>query len=295
MKANIEISVIVPAFNEEKSISETISRLKSTLKDLKYEIIVVSDGSTDKTREIIEKKYDDVVLINHRTNKGYGASLKDGIRVAKYEWIAITDADGTYPIHEIPNLLKYADNYDMIVGARIKKGAKIPAIRKPAKWMLNQLTNYLTKTKIPDINSGLRVFRKDIAQRFESLFPDGFSFTTTITIATLANGYDIKYVPIEYYKREGKSSISPLRDFVGFTQLIVRIVLYFKPLNFFIPVSLFFLIISMLLAVKDLLNYCGGGFLECRLGLLSIGVFIFAIQIAFLGLIADLVIKRTKL
>ncbi len=294
-KEKNSISVIIPAYNEEKSIEETINKVKLTLKKtrINHEIIVIDDGSKDKTKEIIKNKFKDIILIEQEENRGYGASLKEGIKNAKYKWIAITDADGTYPIEEISKLLEYIPKYTMVVGARTKKGAKIPSLRKPAKWFLNKLANYLTKTKIPDLNSGLRVFRKDAAERFESLLPDGFSFTTTITIACLSNNYKLKYLPIDYYKREGKSSINPVREFVNFTLLIVKIILYFKPLHFFIPAALFFILSGSLWAIRNLINSYPTGFLN--IGLFSVLLIICGIQIGFLGLLADLVIKRTKL
>lgn len=296
VKTKLNVSIIIPAYNEEVSIKDTLEKISLILseEEINYEIIVVDDGSTDNTKQII-KQFKKVVLLEHLNNQGYGASLKDGIKIAKFPWILITDADGTYPIEEIPNLCKFVPDYDMVVGARIKKSAKIPSLRKPAKWFLNKLANYLTHTEIPDLNSGLRIFRKEIALRFMSLFPNGFSFTTTITIASLTNDYKVKYIPIDYFKREGKSTISPIRDFVGFTQLIIRLVLYFRPLNFFIPMSLLLLVFSIVWSTKDLFQYCIGGFWSCRIGLFSAMVFLFAMQILFFGLLADLMIKRTKL
>lgn len=292
--SEIGVSVIVPAYNEENSISGTLDKLKAVMKSaaVRYEIIIVDDGSKDKTNDVIKKRFRDVVLIEHGENKGYGASIKDGIKAARYDWILITDADGTYPIEDVPALLEHVPGYDMVVGARTKKGVRIPLLRRPAKWFLNKMANYLTRTKIPDLNSGFRLFRKDIAERFESLFPDGFSFTTTITIACLCNNYRVKYVPIEYYKREGKSSIRS-RDFVGFTQLITRMMLYFRPLRFFIPISLIVLLFSVGWGVKDLVQSCSDGFFACRIGSFAPIMFMFAIQIAFLGLLADLLIQRT--
>ena len=303
MDEKIKLSVIVPAFNEEKSIASTIQKIQETLQNLsdqsisnlaKYEIIIVDDGSRDKTKEVV-REFKNVVLVEHLINKGYGASLKDGIKKARYGWICITDADGTYPIQDIPRLLADIPAYDMVIGARTGKSVHIPALRKPAKWFLTQLANYLTRTKIPDLNSGLRIFRKDIAERFEELFPNGFSFTTTITLASLTNGYQVKFIPIDYYKREGKSSISAIRDFTGFTQLIIRLVLYFRPLNFFLPLSLFFLAISAIWVTRDLTSYCSAGFSSCRIGLFSVLLFLFSMQILLFGLLAYLIIRRTKL
>ncbi|MBI5065270.1 glycosyltransferase family 2 protein [Candidatus Woesearchaeota archaeon] len=290
------ISVIVPCYNEGKSVSQTLDRINEIFKKstVDFEVIVVNDGSKDNTAQVLENYSGKIKIATNHPNKGYGASLKKGISISKYDWIAIVDADGTYPIEDFKSLLEFIPAYDMVVGARTKN-ASIPLLRRPAKLFLTKLARYLTGRKIPDLNSGMRVFHKRIFQRFEPLFPDGFSFTTTITMSCLTNEYSVKFIPIEYYKREGKSSIKPLKDFMGFTQLIIRLALYFKPLNVFLPISFFFFLLSIVLSMKDLVNYCSTNFFTCRIGVFSALVFIFAVQTAFLGLLADLIIKRTKL
>ena len=288
----MNISIIVPTFNEEESIAEVIGTIETAMRayEIEHEIIVVDDGSTDKTLEIVRSK--GVKIVRHDQNRGYGAALKSGIARANYDLIAITDADGTYPASDIPVLSKHIndDGYDyaMVVGSRTGDHVKIPFLRKPAKWLLGQLANYLSECKIPDLNSGLRVFKRELVERFYDLLPDAFSFTTTITIAALTNGYQVKYVPINYYQRRGRSSIKPLRDFLGFVSLIVRLIVYFKPLNFFLPASLALLVVGLSKALIDVFhqNYFGVG---------SAIVILTAIQIGFLGLLADLILKRTKL
>jgi glycosyltransferase involved in cell wall biosynthesis len=286
----MNISVIIPCYNEARAIIPTLKRIKNTLESIgiNHEIIVIDDASTDISKKLIKSFPKKISLIEHDYNQGYGASLKDGIRKAKYEWIVITDADGTYPFEALPRLLRYVPKYDMVIGARTGKHVKIPFVRRPAKWFLKKLSEYLTKRKIPDLNSGLRIFKKDIANRFMSLFPDGFSFTTTITIACLTNKYRVKFIPINYYKRKGKSSISAFRDFSGFIQLILRLTLYFKPLNIFVPFSLLLFFIGFIKIWIDFL--IAGSF-----GLGGAILMLTAIQIGFLGLIADMIIKRTKL
>jgi len=234
------ISVIVPVFNEEQSIGKVVQGIHSALKKSRqsFEIVVVDDCSTDSTHESISQlpKSLKVWEIRHGTNRGYGASLKTGIRNAKSETIVIIDADETYPAGKIPELVKALEGYDMVVGSREGMSKSVPFSRRPAKWMLTKLCSYLSETRIPDINSGLRVFRKSDAERFFPILSNRFSFTTTITLAYLTNNLSVKYVPIEYFKREGKSTVSP-RDFFGFLSLIIKTISYFNPMKVFLPVS----------------------------------------------------------
>ena len=154
--------------------------------------------------------------------------------------VVITDSDGTYPNDRIPELAAMMTDWDMVVGARTGDEVRVPLVRRPAKWALNMLANVLVETRIPDLNSGLRVFRREVVLRFLPILPNGFSFTTTITLAMLSEGYRVTFVPIDYYARQGRSKIRPVYDTLNFLQLIVRTVLYFNPLRVFLPLSLFF-------------------------------------------------------
>jgi len=287
----IEVSIIIPAYNEEKNISNVINKIGSCLeeKQIKYEIIVVNDGSTDRTEEMALKSRYLTTLISHSKNLGYGASIKTGLKTASYPWIAIIDADGTYPEEEIYNMIIFAEKHDldMVVGARIGKDVKIPTIRKPVKFLINKLANYLTGKKIPDLNSGLRIIKKNILEKFLYLLPDGFSFTSTITLAMLANNYEIGYYPISYFKRTGKSKIRPIRDTINFIQLIIRTVMYFEPLKIFIPISLILFLMAVIAFILRQIK--GGGFAITIVILLTTSLHMLAI-----GMLADLIDKRLK-
>ena len=177
-----------------------------------------------------------VRVVQHRRNRGYGSALKTGITASKYDWILITDADGTYPAESIPALLEHAAENDMVVGARTGKSVKIPLIRRPPKWFLRKLAGYLAGQTFPDLNSGLRLMRKSMVRRYEHLLPPGFSFTTTITLAAACNGHDLKYVSIDYHARLGRSKIRPYHAY-EFTLLILRTIVFFNPLKVFIPLG----------------------------------------------------------
>jgi glycosyltransferase involved in cell wall biosynthesis len=196
------------------------------------EIIVVDDGSKDGTAAAALQA--GARVLRHRSNRGYGAALKTGITAATSQYIVITDADGTYPSEYIPELLARLEQADMVVGARIGKKVKIPLVRRPAKWVLNRLANYLTSARIPDLNSGLRAFRRDIAMQYFTILPDQFSFTTTITLAMHCDKYAVTYLPIDYRGRRGRSKIVPW-DAGSFLILILRTSMLFRPLRVFVP------------------------------------------------------------
>ncbi|MCF6290513.1 MAG: glycosyltransferase family 2 protein [Desulfobacterales bacterium] len=282
------LSLVIPAFNEEKGIVGVVRQIVEVggRLGLPCEIIVVDDGSTDSTPAKLAGLAG-IRLVRHQRNAGYGAALKSGIRAARYNWICITDGDGTYPNEKIPDLLAAMDKNDMVVGARLGAAARIPLIRRPAKWLLNKLANYLVQHRIPDLNSGLRIFDKRIAQRFLNILPDGFSFTSTITLAMLSNNYRVLYLPIEYHVRTGKSKIRPIHDTLNFLQLIVRTILYFDPLRIFLPAGISLILVSTVLF--GLRQLQGGGY-----GV-TIPMFLLAgIQVLAIGMLADLIDRRMK-
>ena len=285
-------SIIIPVYNEEKNIISTVNEIQevfaaSSIKE--YEVIVVDDGSTDNTARVLKESHLHVLLVSHEQNKGYGASLKTGIRKSKYDIIAITDADGTYPVKEIPKLYREMSDCDMAVGARTGKKVKIPLVRRPAKWLLAKLANYLAETKIPDMNSGLRLFRKNDALRLFSILPNGFSFTTTLTLAMLTNDMQVKFLPINYMKRKGKSKIRPLRDTLNFVRLIVRTILYFNPLKVFVPIALLLFLLSLGIFLYS--AFALDRILDTTVSIL----FVAGLHMLSIGMIADIIDKRNKL
>ena len=285
-------SIIIPVFNEEEWIEKTIREMDELQGKSDFEaaeVIFVNDGSIDRSGTILKNLMNSYFkVIQHRFNKGYGAAIKTGIRNAKHESIVITDADGTYPNERIPELIKIFQegNYDMVVGARVGSKVKIPLIRKPAKWFIAKLASYLTGTKIPDLNSGLRVMKKEVAEKYIRILPDGFSFTSTITLAMLTNGYSVKYVPIDYFKRAGKSKIKPIQDTLNFIQLIIRTVLYFNPLKVFVPLSLFLVLLAFLVLFGSWV--LTGKAMDVTFGV----VLMTAVMVMAIGMLADLIDKR---
>jgi glycosyltransferase involved in cell wall biosynthesis len=287
------VTFVVPAFDEEDSIEGVVGRLSSLAIGVPVEIIVVDDGSTDGTARVLEslaKKHERLTVLRHERNKGYGAALKTGFARARHDVVVITDADGTYPEHKIGELLaRIDDGAEMAVGARTGADVNIPLARRPAKAFLRRLASYLAGTDIPDLNSGLRAMRRDLVMRYRPILPQGFSFTTTITLAALTNDHRVDYVTIDYKKRAGRSKIRPIRDTLGFTSLIVRTVLYFNPLKVLYPVAGIVLVALLASLWFDIFVTTPAN-LSDKTTLLFVAFF----QVLSVGLIADLIDKRSR-
>ena len=204
------LSIVIPAYNEEKAIPGVIAELRGVFdaNHLRNEILVVDDGSSDRSAQAALAS--GARVLRHRNNRGYGASLKTGISAARYDIVAIIDADGSYPSSSIPAMLRELAKADMVVGSRVGANVQIPMVRRPAKWVLKHLANYVSASHIPDLNSGLRVFRREIALQYFPILPDQFSWTSTITLAMHCDKYAVRYLPIDYRPRIGRSKIVPV-------------------------------------------------------------------------------------
>lgn len=283
-------SVIIPCYNEESVIGETAAVLSAALGDeAAYECVFVNDGSTDGTAEKladVERTYDRFRVVEHERNLGYGAALKTGIRQAKHELIAIIDADGTYPIADLPRLVELMRGHDMVVGARTGKNVTYSKLRALPKYFLKRWVSLIANRKVPDINSGMRVFRKDVAKEFFGILPDGFSFTITITLAMLTNKRPTLFTPIDYHSRVGQSKIKPIKDTLRFITIIGRTGVYFAPLRIFMPV------VGILLAcgVLSLLYDISIGNLTDK----TVLIFVTAMNAAMFAALADMLDKRLK-
>lgn len=273
-----KLSIIIPAYNEEKSIGVLLQRLKDRCTGQNYEVIVVDDGSTDNTCNVA--KDIGVNVIRHPYNKGYGAAIKTGIRSAESEIVIIMDADGQHNPDDIHSFMKFIGEYDMIVGAR-RKDSQFSLSRRPWKKLLSIIANYLAARKIPDLNSGFRTIRKERLIEFMHILPNGFSFSTTITLALLKAGYNVKYIPIRTLKREGRrSNVNFLRDGVRTVMLIIRTIVLFDPLKVFTPVSLLLFVIGVSFSIYGAMVYG-------RVPGTGVIVILSSIYIFFFGVLAD--------
>jgi glycosyltransferase involved in cell wall biosynthesis len=225
-------SVVIPAYNEAVAIGEVIKAVRAIDS---YEILVVDDGSTDGTAKVAEAHGVRVIRLRH--NRGYGAALKAGIRAAKQDIIVTLDADGQHDPTDIPRLLETLAECDLATGARTRD-SHTSWLRRPGKFVLGQAANYLAGMRLPDLNCGLRAFKRDVAMRYFHILPNGFSFSTTLLLAMLKGGYEVTFVPVVTHERIGKSEVKQVRDGMATLLLIIRTIALFDPLKVFLPVSL---------------------------------------------------------
>jgi glycosyltransferase involved in cell wall biosynthesis len=287
----LDVTVVLPAFNEVGHVRDEVDRITTALKESRYsfEILVVDDGSTDGTAEAVDG-LPFVRLLRFPVNRGSGTARRIGSMQARGRFVAWTDADMTYPNERIPELVDYLEETgaDQVVGARTSEEGTYKALRVPAKWAIRRLAEYLTQTRIPDLNSGLRVFRKDVARPYLRLLPPGFSCVTTITLSFLANGHVVDYVPITYRERAGRSHFHPIKDAYRYILQILRMVTYFEPLRVFGPVALTLLVVGTGKFVFDQIREPFAIAANTLLMLLG-GLILFAV-----GLLADLIVRTHR-
>lgn len=255
MKINndkVKLSIIIPVYNEEQVIGQIASDLKKELNrlGLEQEIIIVNDGSTDASKNILET-IPEIKLLHHHRNKGYGASLKTGARHSQYEWLLFFDGDGQHKVEYIKEFVRHTEEHDIIIGAR--QGYQGPYLRQPGKKLLHWTANYLAGTKIPDLNSGFRLVKKEFFLKHQHIFPDGFSLSTTSTLAFLKEGLNVKYIPVTINRRTGKSSLK-ISDGFNTLMLILRLIMLFSPLKIFLPISVTGFVVSISWMIYDLIN-----------------------------------------
>jgi glycosyltransferase involved in cell wall biosynthesis len=284
-----KFSVIIPVFNEESALPSFLENLFSVINGRDMEVIVVDDGSTDQGAGILERyaMESKIKLVRHNHNQGYGSSLKSGLRAASAEKVLIIDADGSYSPENIPALLERSDRYEMVVASR-KSGFKVePLLRRVFKWLVLRMLHYLAGYQIPDLNSGMRLFNKSTALKYASILPEGFSFTSTITLIFLSEGFSIEYFDIDYQPRAGKSKFR-LSELSSLSLLLLRTIMYFNPLKFFIPLSL--ALVTLALAISFFSIFVLKRFMDVT----AVVILLSAVQTFIVGLLADLLLRLKK-
>jgi glycosyltransferase involved in cell wall biosynthesis len=284
-----DVSVVLPVYNEKGHLRDEIDRIRAALdaSPYSYEIIVVDDGSDDGS-EIELAAIPDIRLIRHPVNRGSGSARRTGTTAAVGRVVVWTDADMTYPNDEIPALVKSMEGYDQVVGARRTEEGTVKFFRVPAKWFIRSLASYLVQVRIPDLNSGLRAFRRDVGMQYMHQLPPGFSCVTTLTMSFLGNGYSIRYVPIDYAPRAGHSKFHWWKDTKRYLLQVIRMVLSYSPLRVFLPLGFALLAVGF---AKLAFDWTVRDF---SLAANTMLLFFAALQTITIGLLADLVVRMSK-
>jgi glycosyltransferase involved in cell wall biosynthesis len=286
---DLDVSIVLPIYNERGHLRAEIERIQGVMdvSEFSYEIIVVDDGSTDGSAEEL-RTIDGIRLIQYAQNRGAGAVRKIGTHKAKAPIVVWTDVDMSYPNEQIPELVRELEGYDQVVGARTSEEGTHKAARVPAKWAIRRLAEYLTRTSIPDLNSGFRAFRRDVAVQYLNIIPDGFSHVTTMTMAFLSNGYSVKHFDIPYAKRAGKSKFHWWSDTRRYLLQVVRMMLTYDPLRVLMPWAILLLGFATGKLIYDLATK------DWRVGTNTLLVFIGGFMVLLVAVLADLVVQVSK-
>ncbi len=284
-----DVSVVLPVHNEEACLEDEIIRIRDGLDASQYswEMVLVDDASTDRSAEIADK-FPWIRRITFQHNRGSGAARRIGSQAALGDIVVWTDADMTYPNHEIAKLVDELGDADQVVGARRTEEGTLRLLRAPTKWAIKKFASILTKSEIPDLNTGYRAFRREKAAPYLPLLPNGFSHVTTITLTMLMDGHKVVYTPIDYATRTGRSKFHPVRDTYVYVMQVLRMVTFFSPLTVFMPVGLTLLGLGGLKLIYDIIDH------PLKVAINTMLLLFAGFQIVVLALLADLVVARTR-
>ena len=255
------VTIILPCYNEEGHVVAEVERIARAMdgSGYSYELLAIDDGSTDQTLAKLREaapRFPQLEIVPMPRNGGSGVVRRIGTQRARGEIVAWTDADMTYPNERIPELVQVLEKdpmVDQVVGARTSEQGTYKLLRVPAKWLIRKFAERLSGARIPDLNSGMRAFRREVALPYLRLLPPGFSCVTTITLAFLSNNHEIQYVPIEYAQRAGRSKFKFVSDAYKYILQILRMIMYFNPLKVLMPLALTLLGVGALKAVYDVI------------------------------------------
>jgi len=287
------VSIVLPCYNEQGHVIDEVKRICATMdaSGYDYELLAIDDASTDETLDRLYKAaphFPRMQVVHFHRNGGSGVVRRIGTQRARGKIVVWTDADMTYPNERIPEFVRMLEEdatVDQIVGARTSEQGTYKMFRVPAKWFIRKLAEALTGAKIPDLNSGLRAFRREVALPYLRLLPPGFSCVTTITVAFLANQHDVYYVPIEYSKRAGRSKFRFITDAYRYILQVLRMVMYFNPLKVLMPLALFLVGLGAAKGVFDLIVH------PLLIAINTVLIFVSGLIIASMALLADLIVR----
>jgi polyisoprenyl-phosphate glycosyltransferase len=287
------VTVVLPCYNEQDHVLDELKRIDSAMlaSGYTYELLVIDDKSTDETLKLLRQAaphFPAMRLMPFRRNGGSGTARRIGTQEARGQIVVWTDADMTYPNERIPEFVRYLDenpDVDQVVGARTTEEGTHKWARVPAKWVIRKIASSLASVQIPDLNSGLRAFRRDVSLPYLRLLPPGFSCVTTITMAFLSNQHAVDYLPIDYAKRSGVSKFHPFRDAYRYILQVLRMVMYFNPLKVLMPFALWIMGLGFVKLITDLIRY------DWHVTTSSLLLLVVGFQIAVLALIGDLVVR----
>ena len=284
---------MLPCYNEQDHVLLEVERISAAMdaSEFSYELLVIDDKSTDRTLEVLQEalpRFPHMRLMPFRVNGGSGTARRIGTREAYGRIVVWTDADMTYPNERIPEFVRHLvrePGVDQVVGARTSEQGTHKVLRVPAKWMIRKVAETLSSTKIPDLNSGLRAFRRDVSLPYLRLLPPGFSCVTTLTMSFLSNQHPVEYLPIDYAKRAGTSKFHFTKDAYRYILQVLRMVMYFNPIKVLMPIALTLLGLSLIKGVVDVIRYNFGITTNAVL------LFISGLVIFTLALLADLIVR----
>jgi glycosyltransferase involved in cell wall biosynthesis len=289
----VDVTVVLPCYNEQDHVELELQRISKAMDDspFSYELLVIDDHSTDGTLKVLtdaETRYPHMRLIAFHRNGGSGTARRIGTADARGRIVVWTDADMTYPNERIPEFVQYLHDrphVDQVVGARTSEQGTIKMLRVPAKWTIRKVAEGLSGTKIPDLNSGLRAFRREVSLPYLRLLPPGFSCVTTLTMSFLSNQHTVDYLPIQYAKRSGISKFHFVRDAYRYILQVLRMVMYFNPIKVLMPLALVLFGTGAVKAITDVVRY------DFRVTTNAMLLIVTGLIIAAVALLADLIVR----
>jgi glycosyltransferase involved in cell wall biosynthesis len=287
------VSIVLPCYNEQGHVAAEVDRICAAMdvSGYAYELLAYDDASTDQTLASLQEiapQYPHLRVVHFDRNGGSGTVRRIGTQQARGDFVVWTDADMTYPNDRIPELVQILEKdhlIDQVVGARTSEQGTHKIFRVPAKWFIRKIAELLTNSTIPDLNSGLRVFRREVALPYLRLLPPGFSCVTTITLAFLCNQHDVRYIPIDYAKRSGQSKFHFFKDAYRYILQVLRMVMYFNPLKVLMPVALFLIGLGVAKGIYDMVVH------PLLFAVNTVLILVTGLIIASMALLADLIVR----